>query len=695
MNLLTLRCSRPSDTNQYNLSVQTWSSSRGHGPKLRGTPQALTVSPEILKLYIAIQQETGDMSLPKFNISAPVQMSGDASLLRIGSAIYSRNKDKDDIFEEITLSESFMDYIEEFSSHGDFFAIASRSRLTGPTTAEEEEKSNHTKAENGGNASDKETTTSKSKTSAESDSDSDSDSSSESDSDSSSRGGHSKSDKPQFGSEDSMSIKSHLSEMRDEFGLKDFDASDASSMSANSARESWSEASTAAGSDEIDNEEVWNDFASDDELIIEDDANSLFSDGGGGYDKDLEDLSDTDSGKSASSLASLKGKATNMATPYSVNSDSSNSSQASTSSYSDSYESDSDENDAGQKFDELVSRPSQTSSEGQTSELRIFKMSQQDGQGANRVFRFRYPSEGRLYASPPVFHPTRELLVWPVGPGEILFANFTQNTYFTRRIFTASKMTCQISVQCQFSPDGCYLHMASLDGFLVEPDGIKGLALKLRISTYRLSSKKTTRAPPKLVFQTAINLSPDFMRRNLSVSSLPYTLTWTDSYVYVTESRPCLRVYRVPLYQAVREADKTEDSPKAVFTNSGDIFLPRSAAGRKVYFFPETDPGKEKKSKSKPDKERYVATAIIAAQKCSTGLFSTADSVSDACIERTPPQGIHLTASNMGHWESAEGHRGDIKGLKRAETWKGGQLLAKYEKFDRSEDCDIVPYLQR
>lgn len=31
--------------------------------------------------------------------------------------------------------------------------------------------------------------------------------------------------------------------------------------------------------------------------------------------------------------------------------------------------------------------------------------------------------------------------------------------------------------------------------------------------------------------------------------------------------------------------------------------------------------------------------------------------------------------------------------LERAEAWKGGHLDAKFERFDRSEDCDIVPYL--
>lgn len=38
-----------------------------------------------------------------------------------------------------------------------------------------------------------------------------------------------------------------------------------------------------------------------------------------------------------------------------------------------------------------------------------------------------------LYESPPVIHPTKSLVVWPLCGGEVLFADFIGNTYFIRK----------------------------------------------------------------------------------------------------------------------------------------------------------------------------------------------------------------------------------------------------------------------
>jgi hypothetical protein len=39
-----------------------------------------------------------------------------------------------------------------------------------------------------------------------------------------------------------------------------------------------------------------------------------------------------------------------------------------------------------------------------------------------------------LYNSPPAFHPSDPLVVWPLGEGSILFADFMLKTYFVREL---------------------------------------------------------------------------------------------------------------------------------------------------------------------------------------------------------------------------------------------------------------------
>jgi hypothetical protein len=43
-----------------------------------------------------------------------------------------------------------------------------------------------------------------------------------------------------------------------------------------------------------------------------------------------------------------------------------------------------------------------------------------------------------LYASPPIVHPSKPLVIWPVGGGEILFADYDNRTYFVRGIRTST-----------------------------------------------------------------------------------------------------------------------------------------------------------------------------------------------------------------------------------------------------------------
>ena len=51
---------------------------------------------------------------------------------------------------------------------------------------------------------------------------------------------------------------------------------------------------------------------------------------------------------------------------------------------------------------------------------------------AVRLFHHEHDVSAMLYHSPPVLHPHKNLLVWPLGGGEVLFAEYEQKTYFTR-----------------------------------------------------------------------------------------------------------------------------------------------------------------------------------------------------------------------------------------------------------------------
>jgi hypothetical protein len=89
----------------------------------------------------------------------------------------------------------------------------------------------------------------------------------------------------------------------------------------------------------------------------------------------------------------------------------------------------------------------------------------------------------------------------------------------------------------------------------------------------------------------------------LSVSSLPYILTWTTEYVYVLKSRTSLHIIRVPLFRLSNEgtaSKKAKDNVEVVVAESharaDEIFLPNSSLDRKVHYFP---PSAVSKSKNK------------------------------------------------------------------------------------------------
>jgi hypothetical protein len=346
------------------------------------------------------------------------------------------------------------------------------------------------------------------------------------------------------------------------------------------------------------------------------------------------------------------------------------------------------------------------------------------------VFSFKSHARGCLFNSPPIFHPFRKLVVWPTGGSEILFANFAQRkTYFRRYLGAGEPNTCHISVQGRFSVDGKFLHLACLDGKvdadanseIVKAAGV-GVRFRLRVFTYRLSQGKPERSPPRLIYRATTPLDvPGIVRRKLQVSPLPYTLTWTDTHVFAAHSAQILRVIRVPLFEEIEKLEnsmfRTADSSlckpfgasgseskaelkTVAFQNSKLLFLPNSASNRRIHFFPTTmspqkpsQPSQMKTKKKKGAKEPIVATVLISSESTSTAWIEHHFGASLAYSG--PPQVIYLTASDIGEWEQMPTNSiFSRQEIEEAKKWKCGKLEGKCEEFDKSEDCDIVPYFQ-
>lgn len=49
-----------------------------------------------------------------------------------------------------------------------------------------------------------------------------------------------------------------------------------------------------------------------------------------------------------------------------------------------------------------------------------------------RLFHFKQDLPVMLYSSPPALHPSKSLVAWPLGGGDILFADYMANTFFIR-----------------------------------------------------------------------------------------------------------------------------------------------------------------------------------------------------------------------------------------------------------------------
>lgn len=56
-----------------------------------------------------------------------------------------------------------------------------------------------------------------------------------------------------------------------------------------------------------------------------------------------------------------------------------------------------------------------------------------------RMFHYEHDIPAMLYDSPPVLHPHKALLVWPLGGGDVLFADYDKKTYFIRAMMPTTR----------------------------------------------------------------------------------------------------------------------------------------------------------------------------------------------------------------------------------------------------------------
>ncbi|TGO22714.1 hypothetical protein BPAE_0157g00010 [Botrytis paeoniae] len=484
------------------------------------------------------------------------------------------------------------------------------------------------------------------------------------------------------------------------------DASDISS-DGNSAETGWSEGSTLGDSDELDDDDQWNDWSN--ERVDIEDLNRDFDDSDyqrsddsddsssdipevPGYDNLSDDFDESGNEEEIGGIGEdsdiemiLSGapgyvlKRARLETDP-EDTDSSVASHYSQSLYSGSESGDSQgdedivDNEEAHKLEILYLGNKTLGKDAPRVSIQIFDTTMQD---KTPIFHFSRRVSGGIFHSPPTFHPTAPLLVWPLGDGKILFANYLTNTYFTRELCCSTYRSCHIFVKTRFSSCGEFIHFAALEGRIVENE--PKMHLSLQVSTHHLSSRKTARSPPRLLFKKNVPLGES---SSMSVSRLPYTLTWTVKELFFVTRGEELNVMRIPLFKG------SDDKTAPVCYTQNPIYLPRSAESRNVYYFPLPSKYKEKdKAKGKEE----VGKIIIGSHSSilSQGLIVPRRSMIQ------PPIGVLVKENtDLGGWKCKRvGIETDGNGKKERINVQGGRLQGKFESFDLKEDCDIIPYL--
>lgn len=215
-------------------------------------------------------------------------------------------------------------------------------------------------------------------------------------------------------------------------------------------------------------------------------------------------------------------------------------------------------------------------------------------------------------------------------------------------------------MQMRFSPCGCYLHVASLEGRKInEASDSRSLALVVR--TYRLCRNQPTRTPPSLLHSdSGIRVQLDTVPE-LPVP-LPFKLWWTPNYLFVTWSHIALRVFRVRLFPPRHQ----DASFREVLRPTETVLLPSSAQRREVYFIPPED----------GQRARVIVGSVIK-RDANHAVFEGA----------LPPVGCSLDErEDLRGWTDSE------YPVEIPRRRGGGKLQEPLERFDPEEDCDRTSF---
>lgn len=439
-----------------------------------------------------------------------------------------------------------------------------------------------------------------------------------------------------------------------------------SESAGNSAYTSWSEGSTEPLSDDMEEDDQWNDWddqkLNPEELDIED-RGSLKSDDGQSVEADIEShlsASGSDIG-SVGEHSYLNATRNDPRRFFFFDTDSD----------------DSEDEGGGERLEEMMLGRGAGKGDGSKRiSIRLYDATRPE---SVPVFHYNGFVKEDLFDSPPVLHPTKPLLVWPLGDGEILFANYQENTYFTRGLVQSTKRICYVFIKAHFSSNGQYLHLAALEASGVLGKDKPSVKLNLQVSTHRLSSRKTASSPPRLIFHKEIDAGAVPC---IPVSDLPFFVTWTDRELFFLNRGNHLDITRIPLFH---NAERT--SP-LICSLKEPIFLPRSTVSRSMRFVPA--PGSSiSESGSTADREgtKGVASLVL-------GSYSS-------CPARRGPVPKNICDTPIAVF-FREGEDGDL--VWHCKPTSGevnerppvnsacGRLKGKFESFNQKEDCDIVPY---
>ncbi len=249
-------------------------------------------------------------------------------------------------------------------------------------------------------------------------------------------------------------------------------------------------------------------------------------------------------------------------------------------------------------------------------------------------------------------------------------------------------------MKLHFHSSGEFLHVASLEaqlgvGVQGKPSGRKrrqvppslpALKLSALLSTYRLSSSKTTRSPPSLIHRVKVDLGEHIA---LIPTQLPFTFTWSDGDLFVTQRAGELVVFRIPLFVKPSQAQH-------VLIPRNKTLLPDTAKSCNIHFVPSVDGAPARvilgSESSGPRIPNIDAKADPVSQLVSIALEAMENNNGSTRKMLSSPIGCLLQEEDIGGWVKVD----EVPVPKRQGA---GKLDRRKERFDPVDDCDGKSFL--